>query len=110
MQSIFTKILMSVLRVLTTVCNDVLILLVHMHVSATLAIGSPQMSVPAMVIVVMSVSKFYVVLFVIDIDECAEGISGCSHRCSNTVGSYYCSCPIGYRLTSDNLTCNGEQD
>ena len=43
----------------------------------------------------------------VDIDECAEGISGCSQTCSNTVGSYICSCRTGYRLASDNHGCIG---
>ena len=43
-----------------------------------------------------------------DIDECAQGTSGCSHICNNTVGSYSCGCPIGYRLADDNRNCMGE--
>ena len=39
---------------------------------------------------------------VVDIDECSEGISGCSQNCENTVGSFTCSCRNGYR--------NSEQD
>ena len=42
-----------------------------------------------------------------DIDECSEGVSGCSQLCSNTVGSYRCSCQNGYQLGSDNHTCLG---
>lgn len=34
-------------------------------------------------------------------------INYCSQRCSNTVGSYVCSCFDGYRLGSDGETCNG---
>ena len=43
-----------------------------------------------------------------DIDECAENIDSCSHDCVNTDGSYYCSCPNGSVLISDNKTCTGE--
>ena len=43
--------------------------------------------------------------FASDIDECAEGISGCTHRSVNTEGTYYCTCPSGYEL----FTTNGEQ-
>jgi fibulin 1/2 len=43
----------------------------------------------------------------IDVDECREEIDGCGQTCSNTVGSYTCSCRTGYRLASDGLTCNG---
>ena len=41
----------------------------------------------------------------IDIDECSEGTSGCDQLCSNTLGSYTCSCYSGYELDIDNHTC-----
>ena len=34
-----------------------------------------------------------------------DGTSDCSHMCNNTIGSYNCSCDIGYQLDSDGLTC-----
>lgn len=34
-------------------------------------------------------------------------INYCSQRCSNTIGSYVCSCYEGYQLDSDGETCNG---
>ena len=40
-----------------------------------------------------------------DIDECTRGTSGCDHNCTNTDGSYYCTCMSGYELESDNHTC-----
>ncbi|XP_049313290.1 fibrillin-3 isoform X2 [Bactrocera dorsalis] len=40
----------------------------------------------------------------VDIDECAEGTSGCEH-CLNTDGSYECTCPGGYDLAEDERTC-----
>ncbi|XP_028901941.2 fibrillin-1 [Zeugodacus cucurbitae] len=40
----------------------------------------------------------------VDIDECAEGTSGCEH-CINTEGSYECTCPGGYDLAEDERTC-----
>ena len=33
---------------------------------------------------------------------------GCQHRCSNTNGSYLCSCNDGYALAGDHRTCLGE--
>ena len=42
-----------------------------------------------------------------DIDECEQGSDGCDHNCTNTVGSYYCTCMDGYELESDNHTCTG---
>ena len=41
----------------------------------------------------------------LDIDECSKGISGCSQLCTNTIGSYTCTCDNGYQLTNDNHTC-----
>lgn len=44
----------------------------------------------------------------IDINECASSTSNdCEHRCTNTLGSYSCSCNSGYRLNSDGRTCGG---
>ena len=44
----------------------------------------------------------------IDINECVEGTSGCTQNCTNTVGSFQCSCKNGYMLLEDKRTCNGE--
>ncbi|XP_070392253.1 fibrillin-2-like [Dermacentor albipictus] len=41
----------------------------------------------------------------VDIDECAERTLNCSHNCTNVVGSAFCSCPLGFKLMADNLTC-----
>ncbi|XP_015202013.2 cartilage acidic protein 1 isoform X1 [Lepisosteus oculatus] len=34
----------------------------------------------------------------VDVDECSLGLSECSHRCTNTEGSFSCQCFPGYRL------------
>ena len=44
----------------------------------------------------------------LDNNECIIGTSGCTQQCNNTVGSYTCSCRMGYTLDADNRTCNGE--
>ena len=44
----------------------------------------------------------------VDIDECERGTDGCDHNCTNTDGSYYCTCMDGYELESDNHTCTGD--
>ncbi|XP_071959435.1 uncharacterized protein [Antedon mediterranea] len=43
----------------------------------------------------------------VDVDECSNtaSTSACSNRCVNTVGSFYCSCPSGYKLQPDKRTC-----
>ena len=47
-------------------------------------------------------------LFHSDIDECERGTDGCDHNCTNTDGSYYCTCMDGYILESNNHTCAGD--
>ncbi|KAJ9576472.1 hypothetical protein L9F63_006685, partial [Diploptera punctata] len=43
----------------------------------------------------------------LDINECAENPSICSHQCRNVKGSYKCLCPRGYVLMEDGRTCSG---
>ena len=45
-------------------------------------------------------------LILSDINECSEGVSDCSHLCTNSIGSYTCTCHNGYQLTNDNHTCS----
>ncbi|XP_076446162.1 uncharacterized protein LOC143283746 [Babylonia areolata] len=40
-----------------------------------------------------------------DNNECLLGNFGCQHRCVNTIGSAYCTCNAGYRLSRDRKTC-----
>uniref|UniRef100_A0A8C4U7D5 Hemicentin-1 n=1 Tax=Falco tinnunculus TaxID=100819 RepID=A0A8C4U7D5_FALTI len=40
----------------------------------------------------------------VDIDEC-ETRDTCQHECRNTLGSYQCTCPSGYRLMPNGKTC-----
>lgn len=42
-----------------------------------------------------------------DIDECEERTDQCTHVCTNTLGSYYCSCNNGYRVASNHYECEG---
>ena len=43
----------------------------------------------------------------LDADECTLGITECNQNCSNTEGSYLCSCNDGYHLMSNQKTCVG---
>ena len=43
-----------------------------------------------------------------DNNECAVDNGGCDKNCTNTAGSFECSCPAGYNLLSDGKTCEGE--
>ena len=42
----------------------------------------------------------------LDIDECME-YNDCHQICTNTNGSYECSCNPGFMLMNDNRTCTG---
>ena len=46
--------------------------------------------------------------FVSDINECSTNNGNCSQICTNTNGSYVCSCSPGYLLSGDKMTCNGD--
>ena len=50
----------------------------------------------------------YLYTTILDINECATLNGNCSQTCTNTIGSYYCSCSTGYILGGNNMTCNGE--
>ena len=43
----------------------------------------------------------------VDINECAEGTDRCAQNCHNNVGSYTCSCNIGFRLNTNGYGCDG---
>ena len=45
--------------------------------------------------------------YISDIDECTRGISGCEHKCINSIGSFKCSCNKGYHLAIDAKSCSG---
>ena len=42
-------------------------------------------------------------------NECATNNGGCAHTCTDTVGSFVCSCRTGFVLASNGLGCNGEE-
>lgn len=44
-----------------------------------------------------------------DINECRRYPGRlCGHKCENTPGSYFCSCTVGFRLSADGRSCEGE--
>ena len=47
------------------------------------------------------------IIFLLDIDECSENTDGCAQQCTNTDGSFICSCGSGYTLGSDQRSCIG---
>ena len=61
-----------------------------------------------MCVFVCNITFSVILRILLDIDECELDISGCSQICTNTNGSFVCSCMMGYNLsTVDQRTCLG---
>ncbi len=43
-----------------------------------------------------------------DVNECITNNGGCGHICTNTQGSFVCSCRSGYELAADARNCVGK--
>ena len=43
-----------------------------------------------------------------DVNECQASNGGCEQLCTNTEGSFQCSCRTGYSLSSGGTNCNGK--
>lgn len=48
----------------------------------------------------------YLFIFSTDVDECLLK-KPCQHECRNTVGSFHCLCPPGYKLLPNGRSCKG---
>ena len=47
-------------------------------------------------------------IILLDINECDDEDShNCEHNCTNTAGSFECSCNSGYRLDDNRGNCSG---
>ena len=47
---------------------------------------------------------------ILDVDECLTGNGGCSDICTNTIGSFECSCEADRVLDIDQKTCVDNTD
>lgn len=45
--------------------------------------------------------------FFTDIDECQINNGGCNHFCRNMIGSFDCTCKKGFKLLTDERSCQG---
>ena len=48
------------------------------------------------------------VYFSADVNECADDNGGCEQMCHNILGSYECTCEMGYELNEDGRSCDGK--
>jgi hypothetical protein len=55
-----------------------------------------------------SFHQAFLTINLVDIDECSSGIDLCEYNCTNSIGSYVCSCDAGYRLNADGFQCDGQ--
>jgi len=55
---------------------------------------------------------FFYFFVAADINECVpnDDRNCCNQGCTNTDGSYYCTCNDGYLLGADNCTCEGNKE
>lgn len=103
---------MSAVQILTVVGSCVQIQLGRTHVAAVQVIHLILMDAPAMVrLKLLFPSNFIVTIYYYyysDIDECSGGSHECTQTCTNSIGSYTCSCNSGYRLASNRRACIGK--
>ena len=99
---------MSVLAIMEAVIKIVLILLAVSSVVVIVDIHWAVMDLTAMVSYLYIQKDCSMKSLLSDINECDEGISGCNQTCTNTNGSYICSCYNGYVLDADDHSCNGK--
>ena len=112
-----SQISMNVQLARITVTTNALTPLDHTPVPATLDTGYPVIKGLVMVsnshcmctfcVNITMISALICLLFVLfsDINECSEGTDNCDQRCTDTDGSYTCSCNSGYTLAADGQSC-----
>ena len=54
----------------------------------------------------ISLVKYNLHIIYTDINEC-DGVNECQQHCHNTIGSYNCSCDVGFTLNRDERNCTG---
>ena len=53
-----------------------------------------------------NIERLYIHVYIIDVDECLS-TDICHHFCTNTPGSYYCTCEDDSVLANDQSSCLG---
>ena len=100
---------LSVALIMVDVSMSVLTLLVALRVHVTLDMSWILMEQHVMVRVpLLLILHFLFTLSYADINECSTSNGGCGGTCTNTIGSYHCTCPSGCTLSANGHACNGE--
>ena len=101
---------MSVLLTLEDVTTYVQTMLDHSSVivkldTLLLAMDSHALVSTDCTILQLTLLQVYVFLPNSDVNECSTSNGGCHHVCTNSAGSFQCSCNSGYSLAADGTTC-----
>ena len=64
-------------------------------------------STPAGVYLALTVIYWNVFYVPSDVNECDDNLHHCTELCINIPGSYVCSCPDGFTLEEDGISCSG---
>ena len=98
---------MSVQKDYPVVIRSVLMLLEVIIVFVIVGLNSYMITI--LVRVSYTVNKYKKLYSLIDINECSQNNGGCEDTCTNTMGSYECSCQAtGYSLNNDKHNCSGK--
>ena len=98
---------MNVYLAMEDVTSRVLITMGHLNAPVLLDICLKLITLTVMVaknVINVSKTKF----LISDVDECQINNGGCNQTCTNTYGSFQCSCGLGYILATDSLDCDGK--
>uniref|UniRef100_A0A8C6Y3C7 Fibulin-1 n=1 Tax=Naja naja TaxID=35670 RepID=A0A8C6Y3C7_NAJNA len=79
----------------------------HLNEEKTRCVGSPQPCGEGHPVLLPRHKTVDHGLFISsDVNECRRYPGRlCAHKCENTAGSYYCSCAMGFKLSSDGRSC-----
>ena len=79
------------------------------HFSAAVYLDMMCLDMSAMVLIIYELLKLNNMFWLTaDVNECLpnEGLGPCAQNCTNTIGSFQCSCLPGYTVSG--YACNGE--
>ena len=60
-------------------------------------------------VTLLLINDMLVISLISDVNECLSNNGNCSHDCDNSDGTYRCSCPGGFTLDDNSLSCSGKR-
>ena len=95
-------VIMAAIKCVLTPLDPTSVLVLTVHINF-------QVMEKLAMVCVKCINEFFliVLIFSIDVDECSEGSHNCDQICTNTDGSFTCSCEPGFKLSTDRKSCIG---